>query len=815
MVSELNQNQASSGDGTTDRGSALQQSPEGIAKSKVPVCDVLVLDGRLRQSLATVRSLGQRGIRVAVLESRRDAPAFSSRWCRHRFICPAEEDSQGYLAYLLQVLDITGAKVVIASSDGTIELLRRHREQLEQRVKLALAKEPSLGIAINKSQTLAVAARLGLHVPQGAPVSEVSEIEAALQVIDFPIVVKPVRSWNSNETESARLASRMVTTPDEARHAVEDLTRFGGKTLFQQFLTGACEAIGLFCVDGEVLARFAYRIRRMDPPLGGTDVMGQSIPVPADIGEMAERLVKEIGLDGYCLVEFRRDKAGTPYLMEINSRLNAGVSHAIEAGIDFPYMLYQWAVGERVEPVHDYRTGLWMRYLSGDIATTAASFRQRGRPGVPSPARAILDFATSFFTPTHYDYLDRGDLRPAYAATLGWFRSVPQLLGSAFMKNQTLTPPETLPATSGQQPGQQEMEEEASYSRRLELVLAAGLYYSGIVRLARWWTERQGPRLVILCYHRATGGSLRKHLLYLRCHYRILHLEEALETLYKPQNAVFRGRRQTLLALTFDDGYQDNYTEAFALATSMRIPITLFLIPGYVESGNRYWWEEPQYLLRFAQADEVTLDGKIYQLENSNDRKALGKLIELHLRNASSIEERETFLAEIRKLLLAPSLASVDELPALPFTWAEVHTMESSGWVSFDAHTMHHPTLARLTDPAELQYEVGECRSVLERQLGHPVRAFAYPIGKDEHIGESGIEAVRTAEYDWAVTTLHGINTPRTDPHLLHRFVVDVDQHWLMIAAKASGVWDPFIRLCRLPGALKNRISKRALRRPS
>jgi len=73
-------------------------------------CDVLVLDGRLRQSLATVRSLGRRGLRVAALETRADAPTFSSRWCRSSFICPAEEGSQEYFEYLMQVLDLTSSR---------------------------------------------------------------------------------------------------------------------------------------------------------------------------------------------------------------------------------------------------------------------------------------------------------------------------------------------------------------------------------------------------------------------------------------------------------------------------------------------------------------------------------------------------------------------------------------------------------------------------------------------------------------------------------------------------------------------------------
>src|SRR6266571_6824185 len=128
-------------------------------------------------------------------------------------------------------------------------------------------------------------------------------------------------------------------------------------------------------------------------------------------------------------------------------------------------------------------------------------------------------------------------------------------------------------------------------SKRLEVLIAACLYYSGLVKLARWWTQRSGKRLVVLCYHRAAGGYLRQHMLYLSRHYRVLHLEAALEELYKPHKNELRKReRRALLALTFDDGYHDNYTHGFALARELQTPITIFLAPGYIENESPFRW---------------------------------------------------------------------------------------------------------------------------------------------------------------------------------------------------------------------------------
>jgi peptidoglycan/xylan/chitin deacetylase (PgdA/CDA1 family) len=270
----------------------------------------------------------------------------------------------------------------------------------------------------------------------------------------------------------------------------------------------------------------------------------------------------------------------------------------------------------------------------------------------------------------------------------------------------------------------------------------------------------------------------------------MLHLEEALLELYTPPQEGKRVRdRRTSLVLTFDDGYRDNYTHAFALACELQVPITIFLIPGYVESGDYFWWQESQRLVRRAQAAEVTIEGRTYHLSRPEERDMLAEAIDARLRYASSFVKREAFLGMVRKMLVVPSSVTEEEEATLPLRWAEIRQMEESGWISFAAHTMHHPVLAYLEDTEEVRYEVGTCRGVLEQYLGHPVSAFAYPIGKLEDIGDEGLRAVQEAGYTWAVTTVHGMNTPQSDPHQLQRVMGDVSRHWLVMAAEVSGLW--------------------------
>src|ERR1700756_56247 len=115
---------------------AVRNAGKGLSDAALQVTyDALVLDAISRQSLATVRSLGSRGLRVAAVGATGKEPTLSSRWCQQAIICAVEEGTDEYLHYLEQVFDCTGARVLITSSDGTIALIRRHRERLEQRVR--------------------------------------------------------------------------------------------------------------------------------------------------------------------------------------------------------------------------------------------------------------------------------------------------------------------------------------------------------------------------------------------------------------------------------------------------------------------------------------------------------------------------------------------------------------------------------------------------------------------------------------------------------------------------------------------------------
>ncbi len=384
---------------------------------------VLITDSAQRAALVSIRELGRSGVRVCAVDSDPYAPGRYSRWADSAEVVTGVADGAcTYVDELLGVCAEYRPRALITCHDGTIDALRQRRDEVEQVVALALAREEGLAVALDKRRTLEVAEQLGIRIPRGAVVETRDQVDKALLKIEVPAVIKPARSWSQGDSAGRRLVPTVAVERADARHKIDRLLETGASVIVQEWLPGAREAVSLFRAHGRVWARFAQVARRTTPPLGGNSVVRESIPLPADIAGDAEALVDRLDLDGYAEVEFRRDADGRPALMEINPRLSASVEVAVQSGVSFPRLLYRWAAGGELEPVDDYRVGVRARWLGGDLSWLRHCLAWPDDPDAPSRPKAIAQFAAGFLRPATYDYLTRGDLRPAAAAAVGKLR---------------------------------------------------------------------------------------------------------------------------------------------------------------------------------------------------------------------------------------------------------------------------------------------------------------------------------------------------------------------------------------------------------
>jgi len=383
--------------------------------------DVLVLDARCKQSLASARSLGRAGLRVALGECLTEcsAPhpvlAFHSRYSARNVVLP---DITGggaeFGAAVVEFVRENPTRVVLPTCDEAVVAMMPQRGQLaELGCVLALAPDPVLEVTLDKDRTLAVARSLGIEYPKTMRIDSTDELPTILAEFEFPFVLKPTTSWTGQSVN--RLVPEEVVCEAEALDATQRFLAAGAGVLAQQWARGRREGVTLFIVNGEVLASCAHAAYRTIPALGGVSVMRESIPMSADIYAAAVKLVTAIGLQGACEVEFRRDGANRLLLMEINARLAGTIENAVQSGLDLPLMVWRWATGLPVDRVDSYRAGIRTRWLQGDLRWLVNNQRRVGRPDSVSRTRALWIFATEFVRTRHYDCLDGRDLGPIIA----------------------------------------------------------------------------------------------------------------------------------------------------------------------------------------------------------------------------------------------------------------------------------------------------------------------------------------------------------------------------------------------------------------
>jgi predicted ATP-grasp superfamily ATP-dependent carboligase len=316
----------------------------------------------------------------------------TSRYASERVVLPDPAvNFDNHVRALVDALASQRPDATLASIDSSVEALHRNRSEMGRLTAPALASFEAVEIALSKESVLEIARSLAVPVPRSTPVTSPTELEAAAAEIGFPCVLKPERSWRSLGGGGERLSPIIVRDADEARRAGHGLVREDAPVLVQEFAVGDRETIKLFRDRGRTLVRMAMLVDRAWPPLGGSSVMRRTISPPTDVLDHAERLVAEVGVDGYSEVEFRRDAHGRPLLMEINPRLSQSVEVAVRAGVDFPRMQFEWARGGTIPSPPSPVLGLRVGWLAGDLRllTGAVGAGPAPRPDLLPTIRAI------------------------------------------------------------------------------------------------------------------------------------------------------------------------------------------------------------------------------------------------------------------------------------------------------------------------------------------------------------------------------------------------------------------------------------------
>lgn len=225
-------------------------------------------------------------------------------------------------------------------------------------------------------------------------------------------------------------------------------------------------------------------------------------------------------------------------------------------------------------------------------------------------------------------------------------------------------------------------------------------------------------------------------------------------------------------AITFDDGYADNYVHALPILLRRKMHATFFVATDFLD-GGRMWNDLVIDAVRVAKGSELDLsklDLGRHRIETVSERRQtidslLGRLKYLQ------VDLRSDICGQIGEFA-----GYQPDNPGPMMTTEQLLSLRSAG-MGIGGHTASHPILLRLSDEQAFD-EIARGKRRLEAMLNESISLFAYPNGKPgRDYARRHAEMARAAGFRAALSTAAGAADSRTDLFQLPRFTPwDLDE---------------------------------------
>lgn len=268
--------------------------------------------------------------------------------------------------------------------------------------------------------------------------------------------------------------------------------------------------------------------------------------------------------------------------------------------------------------------------------------------------------------------------------------------------------------------------------------------------------------LLIFAYHRVVADlakaenesiyglvisteTFREHCRMLRENFDIISIEEAEKFL----EGNFSSKRPKAV-ITFDDGYLDNYEEAFPVLRQMNLPATIFLPTQMIGQSEPLAHDKAFWLVKKGFEKKISIQNCFINAgingdltrEINKDGDMLSVTDKIVYLPAT---QRDAVIAELEKNLSIKNYPKEYDL----LDWEMVREM-SRNQISFGVHSASH-TVLTLENETEFEREINESKKTLEEKLGREIISFAYPNGKfngkvRRHVVKSGYKLAVSTE---------------------------------------------------------------------
>ncbi len=313
----------------------------------------LVVGGGLN-ALGVVRSLGQAGVTVCVLDTENKSPAMRSRYGVPRKVSTL--DGPEFMAELKRLAPELGTRVVLfLTEEKTVATVSEYRAELPSSLQIRLPEHERLMALMHKQGFAELAEAMGAPVPRTVRLQSLQDLPK-VSGLNYPCVLKP--SEKSYEYGARFKKAYKVSTPDEMAMLYREIFPVLADMVVQEWIEGQDSDI-YFCLqyigrNGELVASFPGRkIRSWPPRIGGTASCTAAWEHEKELTDLSADFFRQVGFTGMGSMEYKRDvRDGRFYMVEPTvGRTDFQEEVATVNGVNLPFFAYCHELALPVPPL--------------------------------------------------------------------------------------------------------------------------------------------------------------------------------------------------------------------------------------------------------------------------------------------------------------------------------------------------------------------------------------------------------------------------------------------------------------------------------
>ena len=230
------------------------------------------------------------------------------------------------------------------------------------------------------------------------------------------------------------------------------------------------------------------------------------------------------------------------------------------------------------------------------------------------------------------------------------------------------------------------------------------------------------------------------------------------------------------VAITFDDGFENNFLQALPVIQELDIPTTFYISSGLIGTKNMFWVDQLEDCINLSKEKELKLlvNNNEVILDLSDIPKKIGSLkqIKAICKDASNNLKIEIIKQVISCSGVTPSTEHCPNYKVMD--WSQLKIMSLDKNVIIGGHSLNHEILSKLS-VEDMKLNIGESINLLEKNLLQEIKHYSYPEGQENHYNKSVIDSLKEFKIQCSPSARHGTNSEHNDLFNLYRVMVGFD----------------------------------------